>query len=745
MFGGRLGIYASSFKPFDFGKALDFNRSGYAITAAPIAVPFAVGDFTYATWVRVFDYEATYLASDAANSNTEIRIASDSILRVSDTSTSLNFNFNPGAMPLGSRVFVVVTVTGGQARAYVNAVESFSGAQAIGAFEINQFGRISSGLKRMNALMINTALWNYKALDQSEIDRLYRSGNGADFAIFVPTANYNFENNPTDRSVTDISGNGFELTLIDYNANVNLFPQNDETTEDRYYRRIQVTDRTPYEKLILNLQGGGSTPNSEDVFTDIDYLNVLPVQAQDTSRYSIKDSDKNVGQLSGTTTHSYRGLVGDGSTGFLETGILLSDIDAVNNAFGHGTFKQATVNNSVNLGAASGLRAFISGFLNGVNNEFFNARTTTPLSTTSLTGGFISSRNGNDQELFVDGSSVATGTIAAEAFSTDAKLLGLAQGNFNDVVSRWTDAGINYLLKANATFTATKAQDFDYSITIFRAEIQTGSVFTNLALARQYVNSGVPYRFTDSDAEAIAFKMGNAGSPPTVARCQIIEQTVIDLKGTGTTGSENVWADLDSFQIIGANSEQTFVEWKGSHSPTPLGALGVSVPDVYTAIQAANQLDFGIKPSEGTNYTLTSASIHIVQQDAVGANQYLVGVTGSSNAYIRQSNPAANIDQAINNATNIQLPLASDNNNLVSVQRNGGTVETWTDGTLTGSAAKAATSLDSTYTFRTGINRATPLVSSYRWRGFVMAGYLNAAKMTQLNATINKYLTAIAP
>ena len=68
-----------------------------------------------------------------------------------------------------------------------------------------------------------------------------------------------------------------------------------------------------------------------------------------------------------------------------------------------------------------------------------------------------------------------------------------------------------------------------------------------LGIYSQAAEGGIVY---NSQAQAIFNQMTANGSEPSGARKNIINQLVLDLKGIGNTGSDDVWSIFDVLQIL---------------------------------------------------------------------------------------------------------------------------------------------------------------------------------------------------
>jgi hypothetical protein len=252
------------------------------------------------------------------------------------------------------------------------------------------------------------------------------------------------------------------------------------------------------------------------------------------------------------------------------------------------------------------------------------------------------------------------------------------------------------------------------------------------------------YNGYEVEAGNIFVKMFLNGSEPTLARKSDINQLVLDLKGLGTEGADNVFQLLDSVQPYRADDQiQSLVDFR-----QPFKIL----PTVYNnSIFTPNRdyrntgIDTGYQPViHGINYTQNSASIGTYV--TLGGQQYQLGIEENpTRAWVRTDNPDGTIDGALNGGV-VQVPGGAEgdyvNHFITHTRSNGNEIKTWQDDILQGTTASASNGVPSTYTFMyLGINRVAPSTGFGRGSMFYAGGDLSSY-MTQLIGSFQKYLTA---
>jgi len=140
----------------------------------------------------------------------------------------------------------------------------------------------------------------------------------------------------------------------------------------------------------------------------------------------------------------------------------------------------------------------------------------------------------------------------------------------------------------------------------------------------------------DSDALTIFSNMTAAGSTPSTAFKDVINKFVKNLKGTGTQGSDNIWALLDYLAPFATETEaQSLVAWKGNNptkynSPTYVAKSGW-IPNS----SGSHSLWSNFTPStNGVNYTQNSCSFGVWLGANPGAS-YFMGSLPTNKSAVR--------------------------------------------------------------------------------------------------------------
>tara|TARA_R110000782_G_C14709140_1_gene402955 strand:- start:121 stop:909 length:789 start_codon:yes stop_codon:yes gene_type:complete len=150
----------------------------------------------------------------------------------------------------------------------------------------------------------------------------------------------------------------------------------------------------------------------------------------------------------------------------------------------------------------------------------------------------------------------------------------------------------------------------------------------------------------DSSALSIFSQMTTNGSTPSDARKVIINQLVLDLKGTGNHGSADVWSLIDVLSVFGADdSIQALTEWKsadGSLDASVVGTPTFIANSGYSSTIVSNRIVPGWRPNpDGVQYTQNNASIGI--NGAFTLATYILGNVGVTHIRLRpNSSPSDN-------------------------------------------------------------------------------------------------------
>jgi len=188
----------------------------------------------------------------------------------------------------------------------------------------------------------------------------------------------------------------------------------------------------------------------------------------------------------------------------------------------------------------------------------------------------------------------------------------------------------------------------------------------------------------DSSAQAVVNRMTSLGSTPSASRQLKMNALVLNLKGQGVYGSTNVWNKLDILQPYYAETAiQSLVEWKmkdgaGVYDATAINAPTFTANSGYGVVLATNKfIKTNFAPSQGTNYTLNSASFGGMYSAVIGAN-YISGINiGTETCWIRQNSTdnTGISQQRLNSNTNPtgHFGLVSQDSGMWLLNRNSST------------------------------------------------------------------------
>jgi hypothetical protein len=118
----------------------------------------------------------------------------------------------------------------------------------------------------------------------------------------------------------------------------------------------------------------------------------------------------------------------------------------------------------------------------------------------------------------------------------------------------------------------------------------------------------------DPVTSAIIAQMTANGSTPSEARQAIINQLVLDLKGLGNTGSDDIWSRLDILNIhAAADAIQAQTQWinaDGTYDSVQVGTPTFTADVGFSSTNLVNRIDPIWTPSvQLGNYTLNNASM----------------------------------------------------------------------------------------------------------------------------------------
>ena len=165
--GGALGPAAI---PFTFGNALDFDGvNDYVSVTETNSLP----DYTISSWFRADSFNTFFASSSNGFANIWMRFSTRFYVR--DVSGGVTASFAFPALSVGTWNHFALVGTGGNARMYINGVESTSLSQSLGNMQFANLGKSSTSY--FAGLIDETSIWT-SALTAGQIADQYNSGNG---------------------------------------------------------------------------------------------------------------------------------------------------------------------------------------------------------------------------------------------------------------------------------------------------------------------------------------------------------------------------------------------------------------------------------------------------------------------------------------------------------------------------------------------------------------------------------------
>jgi hypothetical protein len=251
-----------------------------------------------------------------------------------------------------------------------------------------------------------------------------------------------------------------------------------------------------------------------------------------------------------------------------------------------------------------------------------------------------------------------------------------------------------------------------------------------------------------ASAQKVIAKMTLDGSTPTLARQNLISQLILDLSGKGTTGTFNVWGELDAFLVYSAEDEiQGLVDWKrlisAQNVPKTTTSLVHTADYGFVSAGVAYMETFFVPSTDGVNYTQNSACLGVDNLVST-VNEYTTGVVqGASSIWIRIDADGA-IDTALNSTFNTTGSFASDTGVKTITRNDSTTFKLWDEDVL--SVIKTRTSGGvpslsiSDFGYHSSSANTTNNQSHALW--FAGGGELEN-HMTQFVNSYNKYKNAL--
>ena len=160
----------------------------------------------------------------------------------------------------------------------------------------------------------------------------------------------------------------------------------------------------------------------------------------------------------------------------------------------------------------------------------------------------------------------------------------------------------------------------------------------------------------DPTASAIIAQMTANGSAPSEARQIVINQLVLDLKGIGNTGADDVWSRLDILNVhAAADAIQAQTQWinaNGTYDSVQVGTPTFTADLGFSSTSLFNRIDPIWNAATGLgNYTQNNASMGFYGTITDGT--YFLGDNGVNYIRFRGSNGSlldANFNSSFNTA-----------------------------------------------------------------------------------------------
>ena len=247
---------------------------------------------------------------------------------------------------------------------------------------------------------------------------------------------------------------------------------------------------------------------------------------------------------------------------------------------------------------------------------------------------------------------------------------------------------------------------------------------------------------TDPDAQAVIDQMTSNGSTPSAGRQTLINQLVLDLKGIGNTGSDDIWSLLDILNIHAAEDAiQAQTQWinaDGTYDSVQVGTPTFTADLGFSSTTVSNRIDPVWVPTTALgNYTLNNASVGFYGV-VVNAGYFLAD--SSVGNIIMRGSTGFNYEAAINSAFIANSGDWGSLDNLFILDRNSSAnFNKYTGTTLIQTNVKTSTSLTSNqirypYAFSGGGTQTAKIV---------FFGASVRGSLTQLKDSFDAYLAGL--
>jgi hypothetical protein len=250
----------------------------------------------------------------------------------------------------------------------------------------------------------------------------------------------------------------------------------------------------------------------------------------------------------------------------------------------------------------------------------------------------------------------------------------------------------------------------------------------------------------DPATSAIIAQMTANGSTPTEARQLLINQLVLDLKGLGNTGSDDIFSRFEYLNVFAAEDEtQALTEWvtaNGTIDAINVNSTAFTVDIGYTG-ENLRTIRLPKVLNTATKYLQDSASVGFYGTPASISN-YVMGSNVSSRTYIRTGTAAT--DQTLNSTAGANMGFGSISRGLFIINRNNSTQFS----TIKNKAIVSTNNINSTgrpsipqVVFGLSTGATTFIASNASQAEIVFAASAVDDVLDQLNDSFNAYLNAL--
>ena len=241
------------------------------------------------------------------------------------------------------------------------------------------------------------------------------------------------------------------------------------------------------------------------------------------------------------------------------------------------------------------------------------------------------------------------------------------------------------------------------------------------------------------EAELICSRMTSLESSPTASRAALIDSTVSALKAAGLF---SLLGDLRIFAAHSAVAAQ--VNWI---TPSDAPATLVNSPEM-TADRGLRTdgitsfISLGRPPNDIPGYTQDDASIGLFVREAGAAQNTAIGATSGRVALIQPRTSGGNFVGRINASASVTFGAVVARTGLFVVSRQtGGHVSGYRNGELVSTQASTSSATAQTTNVNVGLDSGA--YSDDQYSAVVVGRGLTAQNVSDLNAILGAYMTAV--